>query len=498
MRRGLVLGLLCLVANAWVAQAQEDNATAAPSSAAAGNCLCEGRGDLRSDLVLDMLGDLISSLPEELQQPTPSCGDIQDYYANETECPEVLWMSFCCTDEPPQDQCANQVRNEILSGYDKISVPSTSLVHDPVNVSVEMIYHTITDIDEAEGLMEVFVTLNLKWTDQRLSWEYDPSPNGTCTGLPINVRAQMQQGLKDSEIWVPEFDLFNQISGVTGMAGPLAIVGRNGDVKWTRMGQLKAICQMENLGQIPYETLGCQLLMGSRSLGVNYQLNPSGGIKVSSYAGPYNGYRLVSAEPGVSEFANGVDAIFFNLEYTRGTSYYTQNVIIPVILFSYCSILTMVVGVGAFQTLALNFTLLLVTVTQKISIANLLPITNEALWIVDFVFGSFYFIVVTIAETFFKFIILKMREERQTAETAASPIEEGPDEGDGDPRSKKKSLSLPPWFFTFSTRRMDVFCCLISFSIYTLYVIFFFALQKNWGGSVNIFHLENITTSGEL
>lgn len=495
MRRGFVLGLLCLVAKTWIAEAQEGNATAAPSSST-GNCLCEGRGDLRSDFVLGVLGNYISSLPEGLQTPTPSCGQIQDYYANETECPEVLWLSVCCTDVPPQDQCANQVRNQILDGYDKLSVPSSSLVHNPVNVSVEMIYHTVTDVDEAKGLIEVFVTLNLRWTDSRLSWEYDPLPNGTCTGLPINVRAQMQQGLKDSEIWVPEFDLFNQISGVTGMAGPLAIVGRDGSVAWTRVGQLKAICQMENLGQIPYDTLVCQLLMGSRSLGVKYQLDPSGGVKVSSYAGPYNGYRLVSAEPGIGKLENGVDAVFFNLEYTRGTSYYTQNVIIPVILFSYCSILTMVVGVGAFQTLALNFTLLLVTVTQKIAIANLLPITNEALWIVDFVFGSFYFIVVTIAETFLKFIILKMREERHVADTATASVEEGPAEGDGDPSSSKK-LRLPPWFFTFSTRRMDVICCSLSFTIYSLYVIFFFALQNDWGGNVTINHLENIT-NGEL
>ena len=106
------------------------------------------------------------------------------------------------------------------------------------------------------------------------------------------------QGLKDSEIWVPEFDLLNQINGVKGMGGILSTVDIDGNVTWFRQGSLKAICQMENLGEIPFESLGCQLLMGSNNIGVEYQLDPSGGLIISNYAGPYNGHVLIDAEPG--------------------------------------------------------------------------------------------------------------------------------------------------------------------------------------------------------
>ena len=283
------------------------------------------------------------------------------------------------------------------------------------------------------------------------------------------------------------------------MVGNLAVIQMDGQVTWFRQGRLKAICQMENLGQIPFESLGCQLLMSSKNLGVTYQLDPAGAISVSEYAGPYNGYRLIRAEPGYREQEN---LLFFDLEFSRGTSFYVQNIIIPVTIFSFCSILTMVIGVGAFQTLALNFTLMLTSVTQKISTARLLPVTNESLWLVDYVSGSFYFILFTLAESFFKFIILKMREDRnEEAEEARTEDEANIDpEAETNERPKPESsssrgFSLPPWFFTFSLRKMDVICCSLSFLAYTIYIIVFFAAQDRWGSDVRLFMVSNQTNS---
>ncbi|CAB9515863.1 Neuronal acetylcholine receptor subunit alpha-6 [Seminavis robusta] len=483
MLKGFVYALVLLSSSIQRAAGQT-NVTS--TSGAVGNCLCEGRGDLIGDYVIqvDRLPNTFSFLVDEDLQGNPSCGSIQERYATSTECDEVLWATeFCCTGGPRQDQCAQQVRSQILGGYDKITIPSTSLITDPVKVTVEMTYHTITDISETRGIIQIFVSLTLKWNDPRLSWDFDP--DGACTSLPVNVRAQMQQGLKDSEIWVPEFDLYNQIKGVAGMTGPLAAIERDGTVTWARIGSLQAICQMANLGQIPYDSLECQLLMGSRSIGVDYELAPSGGLVTSGYDGPYNGYRVVKLEPGVFIGANNDTVLFYNFEISRGTSYYVQNVIVPIIIFSYCSILTMVVGVGAFQTLALNFTLLLVSVTQKVAVSRLLPITNEALWIVDFVFGSFYFIVITLIETFFKFIILEIRKTRQAAREQLS--EENP-QAEESPKS-----ILPEFFFTFSMRRMDVICCWASFLAYTIYVIVFFAARDSWGNDVTVVHVLNNT-----
>lgn len=378
--RAMSIGLLLLLVPVSLAQ---DNSTST------GNCICEGRGVLFRSRSLGWIPQsrslypmLINTIGEpaasELNIAETTCGDIQEIFLDSNECPEASWLSFCCSEAPPFSQCAAQIRNEALAGYDKLTIPSDTLLYDPVKVSVQLVYHTVTDISEAKGVIEVFVHLYLKWNDPRLAWEYNPSPDGACTALPVSYRSEMQQGLKDSEIWVPEFDLFNQISGVKGMGGILSTVDSDGNVTWFRQGTLKAICQMKNLGEIPFESLGCQFLMGSKNLGVNYQLDPSGGVLISDFAGPYNGYRLINADPGYNQEE---DIIFFDFEFSRGTSFYIQNIIVPVTLFSFCSILTMVVGVGAFQTLALNFTLLLTTTTQKVSTARLLPVTNESLWV---------------------------------------------------------------------------------------------------------------------
>ena len=105
---------------------------------------------------------------------------------------------------------------------------------------------------------------------------------------------------------------------------------------------------------------------------------------------------------------------------------------------------------------------------------------------VDYVSGSFYFIVFTIAETFFKFIILYMREERKKAS-----------ESDEENDTEQKSF-LPPWLFTFSLRKMDIICCSLSFFTYVLYIIVFFASQNRWGRGVQFNLVTNGTTSGEL
>ena len=65
--------------------------------------------------------------------------------------------------------------------------------------------------------------------------------------------------------------------------------------------------------------------------------------------------------------------------------YYVENIIVPVAILSYLSIFTIILPLPLNQRLGLNLTLLLVTVAQKISIYRILPVTDEHVWIVDFV-----------------------------------------------------------------------------------------------------------------
>ena len=468
--------------------------TTTDSVSSTGNgCICEGLGDLIPDSLvayyppggLDFLSEYQDSLPDETMDGKYTCGDIQDLFLSGTECPDLSWMSYCCTGAPAYTSCAQNVRKQVLNGYDKLVIP-TKNQNDPTKVTVQMTYQTVTDISESKGSIEFFGWLVLAWHDPRLAWDYDPSPNGTCTVLPVNARAEKQQGLKDSEIWVPEFDLMNQISGVSGMTGQLARVTNDGNVTWFRQGRLKAICQMVQLGRIPFDTLGCQMIMGSQKSGVAYELNPTGGLLVSNYAGPYNDFRLVHAQPGYS--SNG-GAVFFDLQYERGTSFYIQNILLPVAIFTLCSIGTMTIGVGAFQTCALNFTLLLVTVAQRIAVSHMLPVCNERLWLVDFVSGSFYFIVFVLVETFFKFIVLAHREHRQTQASAAAMAQDTED-GGGEEGPKQADDS---WLETFSFRKLDVYCSTLAFSAYVLFLILMFSTNSKWGSQLSFATMKNGT-----
>ena len=185
----LLFELLLLCVPAVFGQGNNTDAT----SDGTGNCICEGRGELRSDESISWIPQAPSlysmlineTVPAgtELDITTTTCGDIQGLFIDSDECPEASWMSFCCTEEPPFYQCADQIRKSALDGYDKLTIPSNSLVYDPVKVSVQMVYHTVTAISESQGVIDIFVHLYLKWNDPRLAWEYDPSPTGSSRGV---------------------------------------------------------------------------------------------------------------------------------------------------------------------------------------------------------------------------------------------------------------------------------------------------------------------------
>jgi len=217
-----------------------------------GSCLCSG-AEIVGEYIWRESGDFGF-------EPNISCQKLDGKFTNAVACPDVgALREICCIDRSrPRYFCAQQVREKNLNnGYDELSIPSNSLSHEPVDVTVRLDYQTVTDIDISAGTIEIFVWLSLSWKDYRLAWTYEP--NTTCTAFPVTARASM--GSK-SEIWVPNLDLFNKISGTREMGDSLASISNDGTVYWQRYGKLKAVCSMTNLGNMPFDHLGCQFMFG--------------------------------------------------------------------------------------------------------------------------------------------------------------------------------------------------------------------------------------------
>ena len=159
------------------------------------------------------------------------------------------------------------------------------------------------------------------------------------------------------------------------------------------------------------------------------------------FSSPYSEYTLASATPGInfSEDTNS-EYVFFDFYFQRGTNFYLLNIILPVTIFSTLSILTMILGLNSFQRIALNLTLLLVAVAQKISISKLMPVSDKRIWIVDFVGNSFIWIAVTLFETVMVTTIASIREERK--------------------KEKEAKMVCTSFFFIFASPSNDVCRCI--------------------------------------
>ena len=466
-------------------------------------------------------------------EPNITCGGLNDFF-NGLGCPDPKELrEICCIDyDRPRYVCAAAVRDAILtSDYDKQAVPVVSSSFNPIDISVVLEFQAVTDVDIAAGTVEILVWFTMRWTDVRLAWTYDA--NTTCTNFPIYARAGMGGS---SEIWVPDFDLFNRVSGLKSLGDSQASVYPDGSVVWARDGKIKALCSFVGLGQMPFDELGCQFMFGSvgskAQFGVRYVLDPDGALRIGDFSSPYSEYVLASATPGINvDDVSNSEFVFFDFYFVRGTNYYLLNIVLPVTIFSILSILTMIFGFAAFQRIALNLTLLLVAVAQKIAIQRLMPISDKSIWIVEFVGSSFIWIAVTLFETGFVTVVAALRtkrkEDREEEEeakkngkmsnryswsnyfvgkpnpppaakipTPAAITDKTEQWSEEDPTASESDEEEEHWFWTFSLRKVDYVCCILSLTSYFIYLIAMFASRDTFGNRQvpNTFLWSNSTT----
>lgn len=482
-----------------------------------GDCLCPGE---YAQLVADYVWQ-DAALYGFAENAT--CYDIEQLFvANGCNTDPGALREICCVDlSRPRYVCANNVRNYLFGGnnYDKYTLPSTSLFHDSLQVQVKLDYQTVTDIDIAAGTTEIFAWFTLTWRDPRLAWSYDA--NTTCTNTPIHVTAHAMTRL--SEIWVPDIDLINRVSGTKQMESGLAVVSNDGTVIWRREGKLKAMCNLKNLGNIPFDELGCQFMFaGTHQAGIEYVLDYKGAVKVGSFNSPYVEYKLLKAIPGIHRHVvSGFELqfLFVDFYFTRGTKFYAQTILVNVAIYAVMSTIIIILGFNSFQRIATTLTLLLVSVAQKISTSNLLPITDFRLWLVDFVNVSSLWIALALFENAFVAAMLYMREKRDDEKKKQQEQEEKEEEviefettneelpmsvttttynngGGGRVQEPTADGELTEWFFTFSLRKFDVACFVLLLLSYLIFIVYMLAKRNNWGSDVtNNFLLSNITSA---
>ena len=111
-----------------------------------------------------------------------------------------------------------------------------------LDVEVSINFFRIFSVDQKTGQADLAVWFRQKWFDPRLEW--DPANwNGTDT-----LYVWMGKGGPDGEIWSPDMELYNAVGSIQdSLTKTYAVVKSNGEVKWSRPGRLKVLCNFQGL-----------------------------------------------------------------------------------------------------------------------------------------------------------------------------------------------------------------------------------------------------------
>ena len=122
----------------------------------------------------------------------------------------------------------------------------------------------------------------------------------------------------------------------------MASVSSDGKVHWRRTGGITAFCQFTGLSQIPFDVLGCQLLIGPRARKdtslIRYNLFNGTGLVYATAPAAYNEYLPVP-ELAESGKTYGDAVLYLNLFFRRSKNYYVNNLIVRYPLLFSCKIL---------------------------------------------------------------------------------------------------------------------------------------------------------------
>ena len=248
----------------------------------------------------------------------------------------------CCKTSIPRYECEQNIHEQILGGnsnYNSAVPPIASkgggdndddeYGGGPLTVYVQLEYEALETIDVEDGTASIFITLVNTWNDPRLAWTVN-NDNGTCAS---KVTVWSGHEAEETTIWVPDFDLLNQIEGVQTWNDIQARVYSDGTVEWIRAGGIKAFCSFKGLAMIPFDTLGCQFLMGARSRldkgMINYKLSNEKEVKF----GPFNDMTVYNEFRAVPERANAGytfdgEVIYYDFWFQRAKTHYIQNVVV--------------------------------------------------------------------------------------------------------------------------------------------------------------------------
>mmetsp|Transcript_13088 Transcript_13088/g.17533 ORF Transcript_13088/g.17533 Transcript_13088/m.17533 type:complete len:483 (-) Transcript_13088:415-1863(-) len=431
-------------------------------------------------------------IPEEMLPKNLTCAELADIFSSafpdgsDKMCYDAV-IEFhyeCCEFETSTSQCEQAVHSSLLGDDSDYSVDVVPLPLNgkQFNVGVGMEYFALTSIDIVAGTAEIFMSIQMTWNDERLRW--DPNEFGGC----FNTLFRASLDLELTNIWVPPFDLLNRDASLD-----------------SRFGSVTALCFFQGLERFPFDKLRCQFFFFSTASNIPIKYNiprnltflGTGEDASEDEIRKYQEYAVVPEKSSIElEEGNLIRATFV---FKRATRYYNLKIVIPTIFFTILTFGTFLLDQRVGERLGFGVSVLLVIVAQAILTSDILPVTEERLWINVLTQGSQYFSILAVAESllvaYLHYIKVEpaegmegssshKRNDEERESFLENKKEEAPrEEEELDSTNDKESLSSRIKNFHWTAEKilvLDSWCLILFPSTYSIFLIVLFASNRNF------------------
>jgi len=358
-------------------------------------------------------GDWIMAFPDS---EGFNCKQLEEYINNQEvgfvcRFSRTMFMQACCEGLPSKSSCEENVRNNVLDGlHNTVVPPDDPKGGEVLDVSVLLDVTHILGIDIQSNTLEMLVSLKLIWTDTRLVW--DPLVGG-CNSVSYRASIDKEQ----TEIWVPNVDLLNQVEGVQNLPIAAASVFWDGYVLWKRTGIIRVACDLKGVQNFPFDNPSCSVDFGGARDPLIQRLNyvyikpfandskVEFSKRLGEKAADFQEYQVETNDTIITiedEILSGYVHKFirFQFYFKRSQTYYFYLFVMLYLLFTYMSFgmfLLKAEEVG--ERLGFGTAILFVIVAQDITMAAYTPVSQNLLWIYQFSIGSKLFVILGIFES---------------------------------------------------------------------------------------------------
>ena len=290
------------------------------------------------------------------------------------------------TPTPTRVTDETQLKQALLAGYDKSVPPGV-----PVPVSLGINLYHIYSLDMRRATLILHLWLRLGWVDPRLSW--DPSLHGGID--QVTFIASAASPLEESQIWVPEVELYSGAMSAYNMPRKEVTVWANGTAFWSRPGEVTSVCQLDGLQDFPFDVVRCPMRFGGWSLGGSVQnlslpAAPLPAIDMqlvrdatfqeyrvkgaTAYRGADHSYACCPDEAGWPY-------VEFEVSLERAEKHYDMKLVMMNIVLTYLSCGVFLLDPRTGERLQFSTTILLTVVAADSLVTGVVPVCMPVLWI---------------------------------------------------------------------------------------------------------------------